>query len=149
MVDLGLLRKDEDLRVVKRPDVLTVEYTYLKVIGQIVGKTAQRYAIYSSLLFRYRNEGILAFDEFKEECQLLSKRLGILSGIKEPDLFDEHLFSSFVEQLQKKEHISIDNNVVHIHESLRQVAAKAMEILSVDVRQSIQRTTASLTSKEK
>ena len=79
--------------------------------------------------------------DFENECLLLSKRMSVLGGVKESNIFDHKLFKSFIEQLSNNQDISVDGKNIIIHKSLAVLAEKSLELLSLDVRQTVTRST--------
>ena len=141
MIEIGFLTFDSHTEEILRPEFLKVEYSYLKILGEVIGHTIKRYALFAGLLFRYHNKAKITLAEFKKECELLSQRLCILSGIKDPEFFDKTLFMGFVDLLKEYGYISINAQDISIDASLKELAEKSMELLSVDVKQSILRST--------
>tara|TARA_Y100000991_G_C21969191_1_gene348486 strand:- start:171 stop:2582 length:2412 start_codon:yes stop_codon:yes gene_type:complete len=143
LIKIGLLVKDaQNEDMIQRPDLMSQEFYYLKVFGLFLGDTIQRYAIFSNLLVRYYNSSqIVKIKDFENECLLLSKRMSVLGGVKESNIFDHKLFKSFIEQLSNNQDISVDGKNIIIHKSLAVLADKSLELLSLDVRQTVTRST--------
>ena len=70
----------------------------------------------------------------------MAQRISILNGINEPEFFDKNLFKNFLDQLKSLGLASErEGGFMAIDLRLRAVAEHSMNLLSGDIRQSIQR----------
>lgn len=138
LVAQGILCRDGDK--ISRPDVTTLDFTMLKVMSRILGQTLERYAVSMALLARHADGVPFARAEFEKQCQLMAQRISILNGINEPEYFDKNLFKSYIEMLKVQE-IAQDagEGRLVISREIKELAEHAINLLSVDIRQSIRR----------
>lgn len=153
MISLKLLRREARGATASRPVIGSPESMQLRVLGQILGQTFQRYAISAGLLAHNIARGPMMRSEIEDQCQKMVQRMAILSGNHDPDVFDAGLFQNYVDILIKLGYIAPqEDGRLKIRDSIREISAKSVQLLSMDLRKGIERMTIlgdSLSSKEK
>jgi glycerol-3-phosphate O-acyltransferase len=136
----GLLFRDAGDASLRRPEVTSRDYSSLKTLGRALGHTLERYAISTALLAQHDDGTAFDRKEFETRCHLMAQRISILNGINEPEFFDKNLFKNFVDQL-KAMGLAVDREEgkIAVEPRLRGVAEHSLNLLSGDIRQSIQR----------
>jgi len=141
LIGQGLLFCEED-GVVRRPDVTSRDLTSLLVLSRALGPTLERYAVSSALLARHLGEGAIDRKEYESQCQLMAQRISILNGMNEPDAFDKSLFKNFLSLLEERGYLRLaSEGRFEVDQRIRDIALGAVNLLSSDIRQSIQRIT--------
>lgn len=134
----GALLQVNDLKV-SRPEVMSQEFSYFKILGQITGSTIEKYALFGVLLTRYSPYGQVSRETFVKECELMSRRLGILNGMSDSLVFDPKSVRNFINMLMSMGYIQQQDEWLMLNKEMETCAKMFMDILSSDVRESIQR----------
>lgn len=139
LIDQGLLHRAEG-GLLRRPDVTSKEFTALKILGRTLGQTLERYAISTALLAQHGDGQPFDRKAFETRCHLMAQRISILNGINEPEFFDKNLFKTFLDELRQLGLAAEEaDGRMTVDPKLRVVAEHSMNLLSGDIRQSIQR----------
>jgi glycerol-3-phosphate O-acyltransferase len=126
--------------VIARPDLTSPEFTCLKALGRTLGQTLERYAISTALLAKNSRSGQVNRKEFESQCQLMAQRISILNGHNEPEYFDKTLFRTYIDLLKNLGYVLEDEKgQLTVDAQLNDVAKNSLGLLSVDIRQSIER----------
>ncbi len=139
LIRQGLLFRTEG-GYVRRPEVTSRDLTSLMILSRAMGHTLERYAISTSLLARHGAGSVIDRKEFETQCQLMAQRISILNGINAPEFFDKSLFKNYIGLLS--EHHFVQENgdgKLVIDAKIREIAETSVNLLSGDIRQSIQR----------
>lgn len=151
MVAMGLLDSNEESArrgEITRPAVTSDSYSHLMSLGRVMGQTVERYAIAAALLQHAGIGGVVARGTLESHSGKMSQRISILSGIKDPDIFDESVFQNLVDVLKSEKYVeNAEGDLLRVQPKTAQLAERSMALLSVDVRATIQRTTVMATGK--
>jgi len=125
---------------IRRPEVTSRDLTTLMILSRVLGQTLERYAISTALLARHADGGALNRKEFEAQCTLMAQRIAILNGVNEPEFFDKNLFKNYLDQLTDLGYVSNANSGnMLIDPRVKDLANTSVNLLSGDIRQSIQR----------
>jgi glycerol-3-phosphate O-acyltransferase len=139
LVDQGLLTREAS-GVLRRPAFTSHDFTCLKILGRALGHTLERYAISTALLAQHGDARAFKRKDFETQAQLLAQRISILNGINEPEFFDQSLFKNYIDLLKDLNYADeAEGGELTVDPRLRQIAESALNLLSGDIRQSIQR----------
>lgn len=134
----GLLFREGHL--IHRPEVTSRDLTSLRILSRAVGQTLERYAISTALLAKHGAAGAVDRKEFETQCQLMAQRISILNGVNEPEFFDKGLFRAYIDQIEEQGFATpIEGGKLRIDPRVRDIANNSINLLSGDIRQSIQR----------
>lgn len=136
-VERGLLLGSGEADMLRRPPGGSVEAYHLRLLGQNVFSSLERYYLVVALLVRH-GSGALTGTELEGLCQLTAQRLSMLHMLETPDFFDRHLFGQFIQRLKDREVISADGEGKLVFTTrLHAILDDAKAILSKDVRHNI------------
>ncbi len=139
LVGQGFLFRGEG-GMIRRPDVTSKDFSSLKTLGRALGQTLERYAISTALLAQHGDGQPFDRKAFETRCHLMAQRISILNGLNEPEFFDKNLFKIFLDQLKTLGLAAeAEGGRMTVDPKLRAVAEHSMNLLSGDIRQSIQR----------
>jgi glycerol-3-phosphate O-acyltransferase len=143
LIGQGLLFRDGPY--VHRPEVTSRDLTSLRILSRALGQTLERYAISTALLARHGEQGEIDRKEFETQCQLMAQRISILNGVNEPEFSDKNLFRVYIDQLEEQGFAKdLGEGRLRVDPRVQGIAANAVNLLSGDLRQSIQRLTLGL-----
>lgn len=138
LIEQGLLFREG--RFIHRPEVTSRDLTSLRILSRALGQTFERYAISTALLAKHGLRGPINRQEFEAQCQLMAQRISILNGVNEPEFFDKNLFHSYIDQLEAQGFAERQGDgQLKIDPKVKDVADNSLNLLSGDLRQSIQR----------
>jgi glycerol-3-phosphate O-acyltransferase len=138
LVDLGLL--DRTGSRISRPSVTSREFVSLKMLGRTIGSTIERWSIATVLLAQFSDGGVeFSAADFVEKCHLTAQRIAVLNGIADQDFADKAAFKAFVERIKSLGYIEESGEKLVATRRFATMAHNAATLMSVDMRQSIQR----------
>lgn len=141
LVGQGLLFREG--ASVHRPDVTSRDLTSLRILSRTLGQTLERYAISTALLARHGAQsvdGTVTRKDFETQCQLMAQRISLLNGVNEPEFFDKSLFHAYIDQIEEQGFAEkVGDGRMKIDPRVKEIADNAINLLSGDIRQSIQR----------
>lgn len=109
----------------------------LKVFGQAMLQSFQRYYILTSLLAG-KGSGVVSAVELENLCHLTAQRLSLLFEFNAPEFFDKTLFRNFIVGLRESGVVRTDDNgKLAFDDGLASFADTAKLILSKDIRHGI------------
>ncbi len=132
---LGLLRAQGTK--ILRCDVGSPAFSHLKFIGNMLRDTFEKYAIFSALLLRPPGQIPIRVEQFETEGLVMLQRLSILNRVEDSNFFDKNSLQQYLVILAQKGYITMDSHI-HVKSELAEVTHSIMELLSGDIRDSIQ-----------
>ncbi|MAA63599.1 MAG: glycerol-3-phosphate 1-O-acyltransferase [Alteromonadaceae bacterium] len=139
LIERDLLRLDGDR--ICRPADGSEAALRLRALSKFVIQTLERYHISIAILRKY-GSGRIGAKELEEQSTLMAQRMSILFGVNAPEFFDKMLFRNFIENLQKTEILTQDEEGMLCYtEGLDEVAEDARLVLNMEMRQAIQQVT--------
>jgi glycerol-3-phosphate O-acyltransferase len=141
LVDVGMLVRNADRKILRRPPVTGQQFVALKILGRCIGQTAEKYSIAITLLAQFVGKGWVARSVFETHCQTMMQRISLLNGITEPGFADAAAIKVFLERLKSLSYLEVDQSEnFRLLPSFDYVAKNSPVLLSVDMRHSISRT---------
>jgi glycerol-3-phosphate O-acyltransferase len=138
----GLIRTDEQGKMLRRPVGQTDEAYQLRVIAQTLTQAFERYYIAVALLSK-NGPGTISTSELENLCHLTAQRLALLNERNAPEFFDRNLFRGFILTLKERKFVWLDEaGKLAFGEDLASIAKDARLILSRELRHSILKLTA-------
>jgi glycerol-3-phosphate O-acyltransferase len=126
---------------VQRCDVGSHAFSHLKFLGNMLRDTFEKYAIFSALLLRQSEESMttapVSVEQFETECHIMLQRLSILNRVEDSNFIDKHSLQRYLGILAQKQYITLDSHI-HVGPAMMDVTSNIMELLSSDIRDSIQ-----------
>ncbi|HVF35276.1 MAG TPA: glycerol-3-phosphate 1-O-acyltransferase PlsB [Candidatus Saccharimonadia bacterium] len=136
-LDEGLIRSDNEGRMLRRRVGQTDEAFQLRVVSQMLTQAFERYYIAVALLSR-NGPGTLSASELENLCHLTAQRLALLFERTAPEFFDRNLFRSFINTLKERKFVWLDDaGKLAFSDTLGVIAKDAKLILSRELRHSI------------
>lgn len=124
----------------RRPDFTTRDFSSLRILARALGQTLERYAVSTALLAQQQSGEPFDRKDFETRCQLMAQRISILNGINEPEFFDKSLFKNYIDLLKDLKYAAdAGEGRLVIDAQVRGIAERSLNLLSGDLRQSIQR----------
>jgi glycerol-3-phosphate O-acyltransferase len=134
---LGLLERDVDDQLWRRPGPNSLAAMQLSLLAQTTVATIERYYLAIALLIG-AGSGEISQAALEQRCQLMAQRMTMLYGINSPEFFDRSLFENFIDLLRARGVVRVDaNSCLVFDEILLRVAADAQLVLSEQIRHSI------------
>ena len=139
LVARGFLREAQGQ--VSRPDLMSHQYTSLRILGSILATTIEKYAMFAGILYKYRQREWVDRSEFAQECEQLGKRVEVLTALADSQLYDSRSFKGFMEVLERSGYIECAEEKFRVNDKIGEVIEKTMLLLNDDLRKDIQVTT--------
>ena len=137
LAQLGLLTRDADGAIWRRPTTGSAESVRLSVLAQATIQAVERYYLAIALLLRAGN-GALTPDALEQRCVAMAQRMSMLYGLAAPEFFDRAMFRDFIDLLRQRGVILLDGDGrLTYDEALLAVAEDARVVLSEQIRNSI------------
>lgn len=141
-LEAGLIRGDNEGKMLRRRVGQTDEAFQLRVVAQTLTQAFERYYIAVALLSR-NGPGVLSASELENLCHLTAQRLALLYERTAPEFFDRNLFRSFINTLKERKFVWLDDaGKLAFGNELATIAKDAKVILSRELRHSILKLTA-------
>jgi glycerol-3-phosphate O-acyltransferase len=137
LAQLGLLTRDADGAIWRRPTTGSAESVRLSVLAQATIQAVERYYLAIALLLHAGN-GALTPDALEQRCVAMAQRMSMLYGLAAPEFFDRAMFRDFIDLLRQRGVILLDGDGrLTYDEALLAVAEDARVVLSEQIRNSI------------
>ncbi len=137
LVAEGLLDTGDDGRRLRRPAGGSQGQYQLRLLGQTLLHTIERYYICITALVR-SGPGTLTAIELENLCHLTAQRTSLLQELSGPEFFDKTLFRGFIQHLRELAVVTTDAaGKLHFGELLTGALDDARHILSRDIRYGI------------
>ena len=137
LAQLGLLTRDADGAIWRRPTTGSAESVRLSVLAQATIQAVERYYLAIALLLRAGN-GALTPEALEQRCVAMAQRMSMLYGLAAPEFFDRAMFRDFIDLLRQRGVILLDGDGrLTYDEALLAVAEDARVVLSEQIRNSI------------
>ncbi|HTL50256.1 MAG TPA: glycerol-3-phosphate 1-O-acyltransferase PlsB [Steroidobacteraceae bacterium] len=137
LAQLGLLTRDADGAIWRRPTTGSAESVRLSVLAQATIQAVERYYLAIALLLRAGN-GALTPDALEQRCVAMAQRMSMLYGLAAPEFFDRAMFRDYIDLLRQRGVILLDGDGrLTYDEALLAVAEDARVVLSEQIRNSI------------
>jgi glycerol-3-phosphate O-acyltransferase len=134
---LSKIGKDDD--VLRRPQAGSDKEQQLRIMGQTLLQTFERYFITVAIL-NSNGSGTLTRGELERLCFLTAQRLAQLNEFAAPEFSDRNLFKQFIALLRDEEIISTnEDEKLEFNEKIQQLSNDAKFILSKEIRHGILR----------
>ena len=141
-LDMARVFKEKGLlssigRTMERPTGGSMEAAQLKVLGNALKQTYERYFLVMALLQKQGN-GSLSPQELESLCQKVASQLTLLYEFNSPDFFDRALFRQFISTLKDEQLITLDDKGKIVYATdMEPIFEAAKLILSKRIRHSI------------
>jgi glycerol-3-phosphate O-acyltransferase len=134
----GLLTADADRRLWRRPPAESSEAVQLSVLARATMPILERYYLALALLLK-AGPGRLTPEALERQCELTAQRMGLLYQLNSPEFFDRAQFRNFIEQLRRREVLSLTDEEKLGFEPpmVEAIVADAQLVLNEQVRNSI------------
>jgi glycerol-3-phosphate O-acyltransferase len=133
----GLLERDADGAVWRRPTTGSAEAVRLSMLAQATIQTIERYYLAIALLLR-SGRSTLSADTLEQRCVAMAQRMSMLYGLAAPEFFDRTMFREFIDLLRSRGVIRQDGDGrLTYDDALLAVAQDARIVLSEQIRNSI------------
>lgn len=124
-------------RTLERPIGGSIETAQLKVLGQALKQTYERFFLVMAILQKQGN-GRLSSQELQALCQKVASQLTLLYEFNSPDFFDKALFKQFINTLKSEGLITMDlQGKITYANDMQPIFEGAKLILSKRIRHSI------------
>lgn len=135
MVGLGLIERNGN--TFSRPAASSNEFVKLSGFAHVAMETLERYFLTLSLLKKV-GSGKISAKDLEEQSAAQAQRISVLHGLTAPEFFDKTLFRTLIQQLDKQQLVSIDDEGhLHFDDSLTAMTDKLETVLDARLRQSI------------
>jgi glycerol-3-phosphate O-acyltransferase len=133
----GLLERDADGGVWRRPTTGSAEAVRLSVLAQATIQTIERYYLAIALLLRAGRSALTA-EALEQRCVAMAQRMSMLYGLAAPEFFDRAMFRDFIDLLRQRGVVRHDGEGrLTYDDALLAVAEDARVVLSEQIRNSI------------
>jgi len=133
----GLLERDADGAIWRRPTTGSAEAVRLSVLAQATIQIIERYYLAIALLLR-AGRSVLSADALEQRCVAMAQRMSMLYGLAAPEFFDRAMFRDFIELMRSRGVIRNDGEGrLTFDDPLLAVAQDARIVLSEQIRNSI------------
>ncbi len=137
LMDLGILTRDPDSRMLVRPPTGSARAFQLLMLGQSMVPMLQRFYLVVALLFRH-GSGVLTRVQLENLCQQSAERLSMIYGLHSPDFFDKNLFRDFIGKLRQQGVLRRnEQGLLEFDEDLNRIGDDARLVLGEEIRHSI------------
>ena len=135
--DLGLLERDAQHDVWRRPRTGTTQAVELSLLAHSTLEVIERYYLAIALLLQAGPDAINQ-DSLENRCQQMASRMSLLYELHSPEFFDRGLFRQFLNLLRQRDVIAVGpGGKLRYGQALLEVAADAQLVLSEQIRHSI------------
>jgi glycerol-3-phosphate O-acyltransferase len=122
-----------------RPNVTSLEFSCLRILGYISGSAIEQYAVAVSLLKQYKVGLEFSTEEFQERCVLMAQRIALLTGSIEYDLVEKHLFKQVLQYLTTNGYLETTGGGHRLTSKFDEAAVVSQALLSSDIRHNLAR----------
>jgi glycerol-3-phosphate O-acyltransferase len=137
LVDKGLLTREGDDELLRRPEGGSPEELQLRVMGHALLQTFERYYITMAILAK-NGSGTLTRGELEQLCFLTAQRISQLHEIAAPEFSDRNLFRQFIALLRENGILTANpDDKLEFDELIERVSDDAKFVLSKDIRHGI------------
>ncbi len=134
---LGLLTREADGTLWRRPTTGSAEAVRLSVLAQATIQTIERYYLAIALLLR-AGRASLTPESLEQRCVAMAQRMSMLYGLAAPEFFDRAMFRDFIDLLRQRGVIRQGGDGrLDYDDALLAVAQDARIVLSEQIRNSI------------
>ncbi len=133
LTDCGLVVFDEEWQVFRRPNVLSDQFSYFKILCSIFGGELERIAIYSLTITRYGSGSRMAITAISEECNALAKRLSLLSEAHGIAGLSEGFAPLFLANLATLGFVTLSKEQVTVKPAFMEMRSYFLALLSWDI----------------
>jgi len=106
---------------------------HMGLLSQIIVPTLERYFL-TMVILKHEGSGTRTALEIEKESQAVAHRLAILNGLNAPEFFDKHLFRQFVNTLNNKGIIQInEEGIITFDERIENIIKDGHKALSHSV----------------
>jgi glycerol-3-phosphate O-acyltransferase len=137
-----LIREESDGYVfIRRPDVMAPELSQLRLVAGTLGTLLERYSLCLVVLLAHPKP-IVRIEEFEKNCALMARRIAILGGTPETELFEKTTLGQFLAILIASGYLELNHLAKGREEyialaSLSELESCALSLLSEDIRESV------------
>lgn len=135
-----LIRENSDGYIfVRRPEVISNEMSLLRILAGTLGTLLERYCLCTLVLLAHR-EPVIRREEFEKNCVLMARKIAILGGTPEAELFEKSTIGQFLSILVEHEYLQVGSDEEYqIKSSMAGLEVCALSLLSYDMRQGLMR----------
>ena len=134
---LGLLTREADGTLWRRPTTGSAEAVRLSVLAQATIQTIERYYLAIALLLR-AGRASLTPEALEQRCVAMAQRMSMLYGLAAPEFFDRAMFRDFIDLLRQRGVVRQGGDGrLDYDDALLAVAQDARIVLSEQIRNSI------------
>ncbi len=112
------------------------ESVSLLQLAQLIGPVLERYYLTAVLLYRASADGVER-QALAARCDACAQRLALTHGRQATDLYDRHLFGTFIDTLIDRQLLDVRDGRLHITEGLQAMEAEADVLVGEVERQAI------------
>lgn len=141
LIKLELLVLDKKTSAISKPALFTSQYSYLIILGNIIGPTLKQYCLFSSMLYQFNLQQNLTVQDYEKECSLTAQKLSILGKLTEQHTFNHKWYTKFINFLTTNKYIRLENNIIHCELKLEDISKSTMKFLGPNISQSIVKST--------
>lgn len=135
--ELGLLERDADETLWRRPVTGSSEAVQLSVLAHSTLEVVERYYLAIALLLQ-AGSGEITQDALEQRCHLTASRMALLYEMRSPEFFDRGMFREFLNLLRERHVLGVDSQRRLTYAAdLLSVAADAQMVLSEQIRHSV------------
>ena len=143
MLSINLLIREvsEGYVFIRRPEVISNEMSMLRILSGTLGTLLERYSLCIVVLLAHQ-EPVIRRPDFEKNCALMARRIAILGGTPEAELFEKSTIHQFLSILAEYDYIQGGNEDEYtIQSSMAELEMCALSLLSHDMRQGMMRVT--------
>ena len=113
----------------------------LRILSGTLGTLLERYSLCTVVLLGHQ-EPVIRKSDFEKNCALMARRIAILGGTPETELFEKSTIHQFFADLEDREYIQRSSeDEYQIRSSMVDLEECALSLLSQDMRQGFMRVT--------
>ncbi|MBT8099418.1 MAG: glycerol-3-phosphate 1-O-acyltransferase PlsB [Gammaproteobacteria bacterium] len=137
LVELELLTRDEDRRMLVRPPAGSAKAYQLMMLGQSMVPMLQRFYLVIAILVQH-GSGTLSRSRLEKLCEISAERLSMIYGLHSPDFFNKSLFHDFIRKLQDLDVLRRNaDGFLEYDEDIVSIGVDARLVLGEEIRHSI------------
>ncbi len=134
---LLVLEESDGYRFIQRPDVMAPKLSNLMILAGTLGTLIERCSICFIVLLS-NSQPKFRRDDFEKDCLLMARRVSILGGTPEAELFEKSTIGQFLSILVENEYLDNHESNEYVSKpSIIDLESCALGLLSQDIRQSV------------
>jgi glycerol-3-phosphate O-acyltransferase len=134
---LLVLEESDGYRFIQRPDVMAPKLSNLMILAGTLGTLLERCSICFIVLLS-NSQPKFRREDFEKDCVLMARRVAILGGTPEAELFEKSTIGQFLSILVENEYLdNLESNEYVAKPSIIDLESCALGLLSQDIRQSV------------